>query len=152
MTRKKWLTGAACMVLIGCAVALFAQEGEPVDKKTYDAVKPGLTEEEIKKLIPIKDGYVKDSASYIRKEVAADGKGWFRSVDVIPEDQKDGSTKFFDQKTGKLVGWVRKWETETYSLDVLFNEEGKVRGRTLYKFEPARTRVEKMIDFVRDLW
>ena len=157
MSRKKWLTSGVCLLLAGSAAALFAQRQaeEPVDKKTYDAIKPGLTEAEVRKLIPVAEGLKSHPWHLIPKEIAADGKGWFNNDEVTPEEHKDGDVKwvkFYDRTTGKLVGWVRWWETETYSLYVLFNDEGKVRGRTLYKFEPARTKGEKMIDFVRDLW
>lgn len=133
--RKRLLISLflAAMICVGSVALRFFSATDAISRDTYDRVQPGMTEEEVMRLISTPDGDKNLPDDLIPFVVAADGKGHFVAKEVTTKPGDDGSTHYFDRDTGKLVGSYRKWEDGHHRLAVLFDADKRVRGRTLYK-------------------
>jgi hypothetical protein len=98
-----------------------------------------MSESEVARLIPIRHrapgkAVVNRPASVEKKMVAETGFAHFRNDDVDVKEADDETTLYFDRATGKLVGKVRFWNTRDYELVVIFDPDGAVIGKTLYRY------------------
>jgi hypothetical protein len=126
-------------------VALFASSGvffvmhhksetPQLSRETFDKVGLGMTEKEVMRLIPIPDGDKNLPIDLMPHLVVEDGKFHFRTDEVTVKKGDDGSWHIIEDKTGKVVGRRRKWEDHHYRIDMIFDPDGRVIRRTLYKF------------------
>ena len=103
----------------------------PIDQTTYDGIELGMTEDEVTKLVPIAPGTV--AFTRAAQVVAEAGQPPFNLNAVIVTGE-NGAFMIVDAATKKELGKQRVWQTDEYSLDVLFSPDGKVVGKQLYRW------------------
>ncbi len=126
----------AILAIAGCGICyvLLPPKKFRITRETYEQVRLGLTEAEVKRLIPIADGQKQHPYEFITQRMAQEGFANFGDADIMSKKDGDGSWHYFDRQSGKLMGWARWWDDNHHELVVLFSAEGKVRGKTLYKY------------------
>jgi hypothetical protein len=66
--------------------------------------------------------------------LAETGTAHFKNDDVIIKEAEDGTVLYFEVATGKELAKVRFWDTDDFSLVILFSPDGKVMGKSIYRF------------------
>ena len=120
---------ALCVIVF--SVIWLLQNHRPIDQTTYDAISLGMSEEEVTKLVPIAPGTI--AFSRAAQLVAEAGQPPFEVNEAFVKGE-DGVFVYFDATTKKELGKERVWQTNEYSLQVLFSPDGKVMRKQLYRF------------------
>jgi hypothetical protein len=134
--RRKHFYLCFVLCMIGVSVFWFVQGRSPIDKATYDAIVLGMPEDEAMKLVPISHrapgaGKNRSGSSQLLAEA---GTAHFKSDEVFNKEMADGTFVYFEVATNRELAKVRFWDTDDYSLVVLFSPDGKVMGKTIYRF------------------
>jgi hypothetical protein len=95
-----------------------------------------MSENEAMMLVPISHrargaGKSRNALSQLLAEA---GTAHFKGDKVIVKETEDGTFFYFEVATGKELAKVRFWDTDEYSLVILFSPDGKVMGKTIYRF------------------
>src|SRR5262249_49136829 len=115
---------------IGLAFWLL-QERSPIDRTTYDAIALGMPENEAVALVPIAPHV--QTVTRQAQLLAEAGTTQFRDEGVVVKTLEDRGFLYLDAKTKNEMGKMRAWQTDEYSLQVLFSLDGKVIGKQLFR-------------------
>ena len=109
----------------------------PISKDTYDGIRLGMAEDDVAAFVGISHrtpATRKDRGDVVAKQLAEQGNAYFKGEQVHVDEREDGIVLFTNAVTGKLSGKVRTWDSNRFSLVVVFDPQGKVMGKTLYEY------------------
>ena len=133
--RTILLLASLLTVISGC------QEPDRIPLETVRKITLGMKDEDVSKLIEFRPCRVNRPITAVAEFVLQSGsltlspKGFpLKSEKTESKWVADGVVEFFDMESGAKVGWSKAWETNRQRLAVLFNEEGRVVGKVLYRY------------------
>lgn len=116
--------------VLGFAAIWLLRNRCPIDQTTYDAIALGMPESEAIARVPISP---RVEAFTRRAQLLAEaGTTQFKDDDLV-KGVEGGVFVYFDATTGRELRKMRAWQTDEYSLQVLFSPDGKVIGKQLYR-------------------
>ena len=142
MKRKNFVLCLLLCMICGSLFWVFHSRS-PIDKSTYDAIELRMPENDAMMLVPIphrssSDGKIGEKIVRKIRAVSSQslgeaGTAHFKSKEVVNEQTADGTYVYFEAATKRELAKVRFWDTDDYSLVVLFSPDGKVMGKTIYQ-------------------